>query len=81
MGERWERVIRASEIGRYTYCAHAWWLGSVQCLPSERQGEMVAGEATHTRHGLRARASIWLNRLAAIVLLLTVVVGIIWLAG
>ena len=81
MGEQRERVIRASEIGRYAYCAHAWWLGTVQRLSSEHRGEIVAGEAAHTHHGLRARASIWLNRLAASVLLLAVVVGIIWLAG
>jgi hypothetical protein len=74
-----DRVIRASEIGQYVYCAHAWWLGSVEGLPSSRQQEMVAGEVAHRHHGRRVSVSFWLNRLAYVVLLLAVVVGIVWL--
>ena len=81
MSEHRDRVIRASEIGRYVYCARAWWLGSIRGLPSERQREMAAGETTHLRHGLGARTSFWLSRLAGAVLLLAAVVGIEWLAG
>ena len=76
-----ERVIRASEIGRYVYCAHAWWLGSVQGLPSTHQREMAAGEAAHVRHGREVRTLLWLSRLAYGVLLLAVVVGVVWLVG
>ena len=50
MSEHRDRVIRASEIGRYIYCAHAWWLGSVRGLPSSRHREMAAGEVAHHRH-------------------------------
>ena len=73
------RVIRASEIGLYAYCAHAWWLGSVEGLPSSRQREMAAGEVAHRRHGRGVSTSFWLNRLAYVVLLLAVVAGIVWL--
>jgi len=73
-----DRVISASEIGQYTYCAHAWWLGSVQRLPSSLQREMAAGEATHVRHGRGVRASLGLGRLAYIVLLLAAAVGVAW---
>ena len=76
-----DRVIRASEIGRYVYCAHAWWLGSVQGVPSTHQREMAAGEAAHLRHGRGVRAALWLNRLAYIVLLLAAVVLVGWLVG
>jgi len=76
-----ERVIRASEIGQYVYCAHAWWLGSVQGLPSVHGQEMATGEAMHLRHGWRVRASLWMNRLAYAALLLAAVVGIVWLFG
>jgi len=77
--ERHDRVIRASEIGQYTYCAHAWWLGSVQGLPSSRQQEMAAGEVAHRRHGWGVSTSLGLSRLAYLVLLLAAVVGAVWL--
>ncbi|MCP4535930.1 MAG: hypothetical protein GY832_02190 [Chloroflexi bacterium] len=73
-----DRVIRASEIGQYTYCAHAWWLSSVEGLPSSHQQEMAAGEIVHRRHGRGVSVSFWLNRLAYVVLLLAVVAGIVW---
>jgi CRISPR/Cas system-associated exonuclease Cas4 (RecB family) len=79
MSERYDRVIRASEVGQYAYCAHAWWLGSVRGLPSSRQREMAAGEMIHRRHGRGVRTSLSLNRLAYFVLLMAVLVGIICL--
>jgi len=81
LSEPHDRVIRASEIGQYVYCAHAWWLGSIQGLPSSRQQEMAAGEAVHVHHGRGVRASLGLGRLAYIVLLLAAVVGIVWMIG
>ena len=79
MSERYDRVIRASEVGQYVYCSHAWWLGSVRGLPSSRQREMAAGETVHRRHGRGVRTSLSLNRVAYFVLLLAVLVGVIWL--
>lgn len=75
------RVIRASEIGQYVYCARAWWLGSVRGLSSSHQQEMAEGTVVHRRHGWGVRRSLWLNRLAYIVLLLVVVVGAVWLVS
>jgi hypothetical protein len=75
------RVIRASEIGRYAYCAHAWWLGSVRGVPSSHRQEMAAGEAAHRRHGQGVRASLWLSRLAYTVLFVAAAVGALWLIG
>jgi len=46
-----ERVIRASEIGQYAYCARAWWLGSVKSVPSTNTRELAHGEAVHQQHG------------------------------
>lgn len=81
MSEGGDRVIRASEIGRYVYCARAWWMGSVQGLPSTHTREMAAGEAAHVRHGQGVKQSLWLNRLAYGALLLAAVVGIVWLVN
>jgi len=74
-------IIRASEIGRYVYCAHAWWLGSVQGVVSSHQREMAAGEAAHLRHGRRVKTSLRLSHLAYGVLLLAAVVGVVWLVS
>ena len=74
-----DRVIRASEIGQYVFCAHAWWLGSVEGLPSSRQREMVAGDIAHRRHGWGVKTSLWLSRMAYVVLLLAVMIGVVWL--
>lgn len=67
-----ERVIRASEVGRYVFCARAWWLGSVEGVPSSHVREMAAGEAAHRRHGRRVRGSVVLTRLAYALLALAV---------
>ncbi|MBN1810251.1 MAG: hypothetical protein JXA14_00285 [Anaerolineae bacterium] len=74
-------IIRASELGQYAYCAHAWWLGNVEGLPSGHQREMAAGEAIHQRHGRGVRTSLTLARLAYGVLLLAVVIGVVWLVS
>jgi hypothetical protein len=76
-----DRIIRASEIGRYVYCARAWWLGSVRGLPSAHRREMALGEDVHLRHGQGVRASMALSRLACGVLLLAVVVGVVWVVS
>lgn len=76
-----DRVIRASEIGRYAYCARAWWLGSIQGLPSTHWQEMAAGTVAHQRHGRGVRTSRWLSRLAWSALLLAAVTEIVWLVG
>lgn len=76
-----ELVIRASEIGQYAYCAHAWWLGNVEWIPSSHLEEMATGEAVHRRHGRGVRATLLLRRLAYAALLLAAMVALLWLIG
>ena len=54
--QRQPRVIRASEIGQYKYCAKAWWLGSVMGVPSANTRALARGEAVHRQHG----QTVWL---------------------
>jgi hypothetical protein len=42
---------------------------------------MAAGEIAHHRHGLGVKSSIWLSRLAYVVLLLAATVAILWLTS
>jgi len=75
------RVIRASEIGQYAFCARAWWLGSVQGQPSSHQREMTAGEIVHRRHGRGVGMTTRLTLLAYVLLAIAIILGILWLIG
>ena len=75
-----DRVIRASEVGLYAYCARAWWLGQVEGYRPVNQAALEAGEAAHQAHG---RAVVGYHRLrqAGYALLgLALLVGVVMLA-
>ena len=40
------RVIRASEVGTFVYCARAWWLGAVEGVPAENVGDITGDLAS-----------------------------------
>ncbi len=63
-------IIRASELGQYAYCAKAWWLGSVEGVPSANVREMDAGTSAHEQHGQAVQMSVWLNRVGIACLVL-----------
>jgi len=63
-----DRVIRASELGQYSFCAKAWWLGSVEGVPSANIREMDAGTSVHEQHGQAVWLSAWLGRVGWICL-------------
>ena len=81
MNDRDDYIIRASEVGQYLYCPHAWWLGCIEGRPSAHWREMAAGKAAHARHGRRVRSALWANRLAYLLLTLAVLVGVLWVSG
>jgi hypothetical protein len=65
-----DRVIRASELGQYAFCAKAWWLGSVEGVPSANVHEMDAGASAHEQHGQVVQLSVWLSRAGTACLIL-----------
>jgi hypothetical protein len=69
-----DRIIRASELGRYSFCAKAWWLGSVEGVPSANVREMDAGTSAHEQHGQAVQISVWLNRVGIACLVLGILV-------
>lgn len=79
MSKPGERVLRASEVGEYVYCARAWWLGSVEGLPSAHQAELAAGLFFHRLHGAQVRRSIVLTRLAYLLFALAMIVAVLGL--
>jgi len=73
------RVIRASEIGQYDFCAKAWWLGSIEGVQPSNIHELQAGAAAHAEHGRQVRrasqmqlAAIGLVALGVVVMVLAV---------
>jgi hypothetical protein len=62
------RIIRASEVGTYLFCARAWRY-RLQGVESTNQAEMNAGTELHRQHGRTVIAS-GLTRILAIILLL-----------
>ena len=55
-------IIRASEIGQYVYCAHAWWLGRSQRLSPANVEELALGRGFHAGHGRVVARVMYLRR-------------------
>ena len=72
-----DRIIRASEIGQYEYCARAWWLGRVLGYRSHNVEEMTAGAEQHANHGQQVVSYHHWRRLAYFLLSLATVVGLL----
>jgi hypothetical protein len=72
-----KRVIRASELGQYKYCARAWWLGSIRGVPSTNTRQLAQGEAVHQQHGRTVWAAGMLRWVALALLLFAVVTFIL----
>lgn len=82
MARKTSKVIRASELNEYAYCARAWWLGRVLGYRPANLERMAAGEAAHIRHGQKVVSSRRLQRWACFALALAFLAGIsfLWLA-
>ena len=61
MSENW---IRASEIGDYLYCRRSWWLKRSRGIASQNVPELQRGKQHHQRHGQLVMQSVWLRRVA-----------------
>jgi len=62
------RVLRASELGSYLYCARAWWYQRLG-IPSDNQAELKPGTNFHQQHASGVLQS-FLLRAAAVLLLI-----------
>ncbi len=67
------RIIRASELSQYAYCARAWWLQRIAGVAPSNTQDLAAGTAAHQQHG----RLVWLAgalRWAALALVLVAIV-------
>jgi len=68
------RIIRASELGQYAYCARAWWLQRIAGVAPTNTQDLAAGTAAHQQHG----RAVWLAgalRWAALALIVLAIVA------
>ena len=72
-----DRIIRASEIGQYDYCAKAWWLGSIDGVQPSNIRELQAGTAAHTEHGRQVQRASQLQTIAFVLVGLGVIILIL----
>lgn len=78
MSER-DEIIRASEIGMYTYCARAWWLAQVRGYRSTNLAAMRQGTSRHRAHGRAVVGYHRLRWLAVGLLLLAAMALVAWI--
>lgn len=63
-------LVRASDIGQWSFCHRAWWLAHVQKVAPENLEALAAGTQAHAEHGRRLQ---WSTRLTRIGLLLCLI--------
>jgi hypothetical protein len=72
-----DRIIRASEIGQYDFCAKAWWLGSIEGVQPSNIRELQAGTAAHEQHGRQVQHASQMQMIAIGLVALGVIVLIL----
>lgn len=84
MAER-RSLVRASDLGLWSYCQRAWWLARAQGVTHRKPAVLAQGTATHAAHGkLAARAQgerQWSQLLLAGGLILLGIWLLFWLLG
>ncbi len=75
------RILRASDVGQYVFCAQAWWLGSVQGIPSARRGDLARGWCAHKRHGQQVREESRLRRVGYLLIGIGLACALAWVSG
>jgi len=72
-----DRIIRASEIGQYDFCAKAWWLGSIDGVQPSNIRELQAGTVAHEQHGRQVQRASQMQLLAIGLVVLGVIVVVL----
>ncbi|MCL4860308.1 MAG: hypothetical protein KJZ93_12910 [Caldilineaceae bacterium] len=76
-------LVRASEIGLWSFCQRAWWLAQVKQVSHGKPTLLAYGQDRHARHGRTLNRAQRLQRAGALLLgvalLLLVVLLAFWL--
>lgn len=74
-----QKLIRASGVGEYVYCARAWWLRTEGYAPTSGHEARQFGERWHLRHGQSVMRARRMRILAASTGLTAIIIIIIFL--
>ncbi|HET7078886.1 MAG TPA: hypothetical protein VFM49_15735 [Chloroflexia bacterium] len=74
-------IVRASELGSYSYCRRAWWLRYVAGLepPEAARARLEGGHLRHAEHGRGLWLAGVLWKLGVVCLVLAGVLALFWL--
>lgn len=73
-------LVRASDIGFWTFCNRAWWLSTVEHAEHENPTVLERGNRAHRDHGRALDRARTLNRLGAVLVGGGIVLLVLWLA-
>ena len=76
-----DRIIRASEIGQYLFCAKAWHLGVNEGVTPSNVRDLEAGTWAHARHGRTVAVAGLAQRAAVGLLVIGIALAAFWFAG
>ena len=74
-------LVRASDIGLWTYCHRAWWLATVKQVPHQNPAILQQGSAMHRAHGQSVQRAKSLQRMAQLLFALALILAglaLIW---
>lgn len=75
-------LVRASDIGAWTFCHRAWWLARVQEVPHRNPAQLQRGHAMHLRHGQQTQQAHAVHRFGRVLItlgILVLLVAIAWI--
>ena len=76
-------LVRASDIGAWSFCQRAWWLAHVQHIPHQHPQVLQQGDVAHAVHGRAVVRAYRLHNIGLFLLasglLLAILIGLVWL--
>lgn len=68
-------LVRASDIGAWTFCQRAWWLAQVQKVAHQNPAVLLRGETAHQTHGRQVQRAHHLRRWGTALVALSLLLG------
>lgn len=77
MSSKDRSLVRASDIGAWSYCNRAWWLANVRGVEHQHPEQLARGVQAHRQHGLGVQQARQLANIGFLLLLLAIVTAVV----